>query len=228
MNPDSVVVQRASGRPEQLILLFHGMGATPEGLVPLGARLATTFPRSTVVSVAAPYPSGNAGGREWFSVAGITETNRIERVAEVMPQFRAEVRAWQDEVDVTPTVTALVGFSQGAIMSLEASVVEPSPAARIVAIAGRYAQLPDAAPAHTTIHLVHGKEDPVIPYRYAIEAAHRLRDLGGDVTADVLPFVGHEINAEVADIVIERLLGHVPKRMWDEALRAATKLPGKR
>jgi len=43
--------------------------------------------------------------------------------------------------------------------------------------------------------------------------------LGGDVTADVLPFVGHEVNADIVDVMLERLQSHIPKRLWDEALR---------
>jgi len=218
--PESIVVQRASGHPDQLILLFHGMGGTPDGLVPLGQRLASAFPRSTVVSVAAPHPTVGAKGREWFSAVGVTEEDRIPRVERAMPEFLAEIRQWQRAADVTATVTALVGFSQGAIMSLEASLTPASPATRVVAIAGRFARLPDAAPPHATIHLLHGKEDAVIPYRHAIEAAHRLRALGGDVTADVVPFAGHGISGDIAELAVERLLGHVPGRMWEEALRA--------
>jgi len=41
------------------------------------------------------------------------------------------------------------------------------------------------------------------------------------VTADVVPFTGHEITSEIAELAVERLLGHVPRRMWDEALRTA-------
>jgi phospholipase/carboxylesterase len=227
MIPGSVVVQQAVSRPEQLILMFHGMGGTAEGLVPLGRVLAAAFPASTVVSVAAPNPSGTMGGREWFPIGGITEENRVERVAAAMPAFLAEVRAWQQAADVTATATALVGFSQGAIMALEASATPESPAGRIVAMAGRYAKLPEHAPSHTTIHMISGKEDPVIHYRHAIEAAHRLRGLGGDVTADVIPFVGHTITDDMAALAVERLRGHVPKRMWEEAMRAAAKLqPG--
>jgi phospholipase/carboxylesterase len=222
---DSIVIQAAPGRPEQLILLFHGMGGGPGDLVPLGRRLATAFPRGTVASIAAPFPSATPGGREWFSVAGITEANRIERVAQAMPVFLAEIGAWQRRADVTPAVTALVGFSQGAIMALEACGTAPAPAGRVIAIAGRYARLPDRAPSHTTIHLLHGKEDRVIPYAHAVDAAHRLRDLGGDVTADVVPFTGHGVSEEIVDLALERLQGHVPKRLWDEAVRAANALP---
>jgi phospholipase/carboxylesterase len=220
MNPDSIVIQRAAARPQQLILLFHGVGATPESLLPLGRRLASEFPQATVVSVAAPQACDISSGYQWFSVQGVTETNRAERVAAIMPAFLAEVHAWQQAEDVTATATALVGFSQGAIMALEATRASPTPAGRVVAIAGRFATLPAQAASHTTLHLIHGKSDPVIPYRHTIEAAQHLIGLGGDVTADVLPFVGHEISADVVDLVLERLQGHIPKRLWEEALRA--------
>jgi len=217
--PGSIVVQRAAGRPQQLVLLFHGVGATPDSLLPLGQGLAGAFAHATVVSVAAPLPSDISSGRQWFSVQGVTEANRAERVAAIMPAFLAEVRAWQQAEDVTATATALVGFSQGAIMALEATRASPTPAGRVVAIAGRFASLPAHAALHTTLHLIHGKSDPVIPYRHTIEAAEHLIGLGGDVTADVLPFVGHEVNADIVDVMLERLQSHIPKRLWDEALR---------
>ena len=39
-------------------------------------------------------------------------------------------------------------------------------------------------------------------------------------SVDALPSVGHEINAEMIELTVERLRGHIPKRLWDEALRA--------
>lgn len=225
MSPQSVVVQRAQGQPRQLFLLFHGYGANADDLVPLGERLATAFPTATVVSVGAPQPTDYPGGLQWFSLDGVTESNRLERVAGAMPAFLAEIRAWQRDAGVTEPGTALVGFSQGAIMALESSVGAGAPAGRVIAIAGRFARLPRNAPTRTTIHLLHGKEDAVIPYRHTIDAAHTLLDLGGDVTADVLPFVGHGITDELVDLAVQRLKTHVPKRLWDEAM-AADKPPG--
>ena len=72
-----------------------------------------------------------------------------------------------------------------------------------------------------TLYLLHGKDDAVVPYRHTVEAAHRLLELGGDVTADVHPFVGHEIPEETMGVVLQRLTTHVPRRMWEEAMRAA-------
>jgi phospholipase/carboxylesterase len=69
--------------------------------------------------------------------------------------------------------------------------------------------------------MVHGKNDTVIHYGYTVTGAEHLIGLGADVTADVIPFLGHEINGDVMDTVIERLLGHLPKRHWEAVQRAA-------
>jgi hypothetical protein len=43
----------------------------------------------------------------------------------------------------------------------------------------------------------------VIHYGHCVAAAERLVDLGGDVTADVIPFLSHEINTEVMDLLVD-------------------------
>lgn len=216
-----IVVQQPAGPAKQLFLLNHGVGATPEGLVPLGQQLALAFPDALIVAIQAPHASDLGQGYQWFSVRGITEEDRPARVAEAMPAFVAMVQEWQRHSGVSPEATALVGFSQGAIMSLEATQLEQHLAGRVVALSGRFARLPQLPHAHTTLHFVHGKSDAVIHYGYTVSGAEHLISLGADVTADVIPFLGHEINEAVADTVIERLLGHVPKRHWEEVQRAA-------
>jgi phospholipase/carboxylesterase len=131
------------------------------------------------------------------------------------------IRSWQQRCGVTADRTAFIGFSQGSIMALESCLGSNPPAGRVIAIAGRFAPLPDAVPTSVTFHLLHGKEDPVIPCRHSVEAAQHLLALGGDVTADIEPFAGHEINEDISRLVLQRLTTYVPKRLWDEALRAA-------
>jgi phospholipase/carboxylesterase len=221
---ESIVVARPAGTPGQLMLLFHGVGAGPEDMVPLGRALAREFPAAFVVSVAAPVAAG--GGREWFSTVGIDEANRPARVAAAMPGFVDAVRRWQDEAGVGLDAVALVGFSQGGVMALESTRDRPAIAGRVIAIGARFALLPQAANPGTTLHLFHGKLDPVIPYGFTVEAAQHLLRLGADLTADVVPFLGHQVSDELVDLMIERLRGHLPKRTWDAALRAAREMQG--
>ena len=220
MPQNAQVIQQPALPAAQLILLFHGVGADAASLRPLGEQLAAAFPQAMVVAVAAYQRSDMSNGFQWFSVIGITEENRSERIAHAMPAFQACVAHWQQVAGVGAAATALVGFSQGAIMALESSKSNPTLASRVFALSGRFATLPEAAPIETTIHFLHGKVDAVIPYSHTVTAATQLRDLGADITAEVLPFIGHEIHPDFIELVITKLSTHVPQRLWAEALKA--------
>ena len=110
-------------------------------------------------------------------------------------------------------------------MALEASQLPDHLAGRIIALSGRFAQLPQAPHALTTLHMLHGKDDAVIHYGYTVTAAQHLVTLGADITADVLPFVGHTVHEVILDLLIERLQGHVPKRLWSAAQAASDAEP---
>jgi phospholipase/carboxylesterase len=153
-------------------------------------------------------------------VQGIDEHNRDERVAQAMPGFVAMVRALQQQHRVGPAATALVGFSQGAIMSLEASVLHDGLAGRVLAFAGRYARLPMHAPQATTLHFFHGEQDSVIPVQHARAAIERLAARQGDATLDIAAGVGHDIAPALVRCAVQRLQTHIPHRTWAAALGA--------
>lgn len=226
MTQNAQVIQQPQPPAAQLILLFHGVGSNAASMRPLGERLAAQFPSAMVVSVAAHRPCAGSAGFEWFSEQDITEENRGARIAQALPAFEACVAHWQQVAGVGASATALIGFSQGAIMSLESSKLPTPIASRVFALSGRFGTLPDSATDQITIHFLHGKADTVIPYGFAVEAAHHLVDLGGDVTAEVLPFIGHEVHEEFIEAVIHKLTTHLPKRLWAEAMKAASEGQG--
>ena len=78
-----------------------------------------------------------------------------------------------------------------------------------------------AFPAAAERALLDGKQDDVIHYSHTVHAAERLVQLGADLTADVVPFTGHGISEELQDLLVERLRGHIPKHVWEEAMRNA-------
>jgi phospholipase/carboxylesterase len=224
--PDSLVIARPAAQAQQLVLLFHGFGADEHDMEPLGRSLAAEFPQACVVSLRAPEPCAGARGYQWFDLRGVTEDNRAGRVAGAMPGFLEAVRHWQLETGATVAQTALVGFSQGGIMALESTRDREAPAGRVAGIGARFARLPTRASAGTTLHLLHGKRDAVMPYALTVQAAEHLVRLGADVTADVLPFVGHEAGPEVARCLLQRLRTYVPLRVWREAMAADPGTPG--
>jgi phospholipase/carboxylesterase len=188
-----------------LVLLFHGVGSTAQNLVPLGQQIVAALPQAAVISVPSPDACEVGPGYQWFSVRGITESNRVQRVADAMPRFIETVKKLQLNSGVAAAQTTLIGFSQGGIMALESSQISKPLAGSIFAIAGRFAQLPQQAPASTRLHLIHGESDPVIASSYSVAANERLRALGADVTVDLIPSLGHGIN----QAAVERLVGHL-------------------
>lgn len=204
-----IVVQRATddaAGPAELVLLFHGVGARAEDLVPLGEAIRETCPRASIVSVRAPDASSFGHGWQWFSVQGVTEANRPARIAGAMPRFVATIRAWQDATGIGPEATTLIGFSQGAIMSLESTQEAVQHANCVIAIAGRFAQAPRKAARSLQLHVLHGEQDAVIPVNYGHEAATAWRALGGEATLDTFPGLGHGIDGRVAGSVGQYLM----------------------
>ncbi|CAD5366967.1 Esterase YpfH [Rubrivivax sp. A210] len=203
---DALIVQQPKGQPAtDLLLLFHGVGSSAEDLLPLARALAAQRPAAWVVSVRSPLPSEFGSGWQWFSVQGVTEANRPGRIAAAMPGFLQTVAAWQRESGASAAATTLIGFSQGAIMALEASQQASAPAGRVIAIAGRFAQPPRVAPAATTLHLMHGDQDRVMAVGLAVEADQQLRALGAKATLDLFAGLGHGIDGRVVERIAQRL-----------------------
>ena len=225
----------ARGRAELLFLLFHGFGATAAAMAPLAARLAAEYPQAAVLGLDAPDSAASAAmaaeaaagaaGFQWFAAHGVTEANRPERVAAALPAFIASVRRLSAHFELPWERTALVGFSQGAIMALEAVQAEPQLAGRVLAFSGRHATAPMHAPRDTTVHLLHGLDDRVVPCGPVIDSAQRLVALGGDVTADVLPGIAHELHPALIAKAVEQLRTFLPKKVWREALAEAPVIP---
>ncbi len=209
----------ASAQVRQLFILLHGVGASPADLVPLAKKLGNVFPDAAFLLPGGTFPfDGGGNGRQWFSIRGVTEENRVERVAAVMEHLHKMVSHAQDRFNVLQSDTALVGFSQGAIMALEFAKAHDGKMGRVLSFSGRFAKLPDVAPELTTLHLLHGENDPVIPVQHACAAYEKLMELNGDATLDIASSVGHEIHTALAERAIYRLQTCIPLRSWQKAL----------
>ncbi len=225
-NTPALVIQ-SPPVPQQLFLLLHGYGSDAENLKPVATLLAEHFPNACIVNLIAPELADCGIGYQWFDLQGITEENRPARVSQALPHLIQTIAHWQSVSTIAPAATALFGFSQGGIMCLEASLHQPTIAARVIAHSARFASLSmpiNSIAADISIHLIHGKLDSVIDYKHTIDAAHMLDTQRADFTADVLPKLAHEITEDSLAVMLKRLQSHIPKRLWEQALQAAADL----
>jgi phospholipase/carboxylesterase len=185
-----------------LVLLFHGVRATGIDMNWLAGALSQHLPGASFVQPDAPFAEDREGvGRQWFSLRDITPANRPTRVAEARAPFDEIVTAvlarhGRSRDDLGRV--ALVGFSQGAIMVLDAVASGRWPVPAAVAISGRLA-LPDPLrPISSKLLLVHGRDDPAVPATESVNAARRLRAAGNAPRLRLFPGLGHTISAEAA------------------------------
>jgi phospholipase/carboxylesterase len=189
---------RSSGAPP-LLLLLHGIGSNEADLFGLAPYLDGRF---FIVSARAPVVMG-PGAFGWFNI----EYTPAVLVA-VAAQARASLRLAADFVDELTDAYALdsrrvylMGFSQGAMMSLGLTLAKPSRAAGVVAMSGRLPARefqPSSEPgalAGLPVLVTHGLYDPVLPVGNGRDIRDRLTELGAALTYREYP-MAHEVSAE--------------------------------
>jgi len=186
---------------QALVIFLHGAGSNGEDLAVLGEQWAGLLPDVAFAAPDAPWPFEHAMGYQWFSLTGVTPENRPARVRAARAAFEEmlqQLMARHNMADAWDKVI-LVGFSQGAIMALDALASGRYPLAGVVAFSGRLAF--DATPTPqpwASALLIHGKADDVIPWRETQSAASRLQAAGVHITVSYEAATGHTISPQGA------------------------------
>lgn len=190
----------AGGKPKSLVVLLHGLGADGNDLIGLAPYWAPLLPHTEFLSPNAPYPCDMAPyGRQWFSLQDRSPEMIVAGVRATAPILDAFLDEAMESRGLAPAETALVGFSQGTMMSLHVGLRREKPLAGIVAYSGALrtgeslaAELRSKPP----ILLVHGEADPVVPFQSLAAAASALKALGVPVETLTRPGLGHSIDEE--------------------------------
>lgn len=203
--------------PAGLVLMLHGVGAEPDSLAPLAQAVADALPDLEVRVPPAPDPFDGGRGRQWFSIRGVDDANRAQRIADALPALDRLVAAELAACGLGRDRLALVGFSQGAMMTL-ALAASARPPATAVAIAGRLAvDRLVGGPHQPDLLLLHGARDPVVPVACAGEAADRFRTAGYRVRLAIEPDLSHAISPAQAEAVVRHLAAAVASRREAQA-----------
>lgn len=182
-----------SGEAAPLLILLHGLGSHEEDLMGLAPELS---PEIRVVTLRAPHPY-SAGGFAWFELQWDAAGIRIDplHVLKSLNLLIEEIESLQTEF--APSKLLLGGFSQGAIMTLGATIRRPDLFDGALCLSGRF--MPELfAVANEGIAKVpflvqHGLYDSVLPVEGAREIHENLLKLGVDVEYHEYP-MAHEVS----------------------------------
>ena len=189
-----------------LIILLHGVGSNGQNMLSLANAWREALPDVAFSTPDAPFSFDHGTGYQWFSIAGVTERDRPQRIAAGRAAFdqviltEVEKHGFADRLDRV----VLVGFSQGSMMLIDAVITGRWPVAAGIAFAGRLASSPPFPRAHQTrMLLIHGAADAVVPPLELERASAALEAAGFTVVSRLLPGVGHTVSPKAAQEALE-------------------------
>jgi phospholipase/carboxylesterase len=188
----------SGGKPSRLVILLHGLGADGNDLIGLAPYWARLLPTTEFLSPNAPFPCDMAPyGYQWFSSQNRDPAAVLAGVRAAAPFLDAFIDNALAERGLDDRDLALVGFSQGTMMSLFVGLRRAEPAAGIVGFSGRLLApelLTSELCSRPRTLLVHGTDDPLVPYASLAAAEAALKDAGVPVETATCAGVGHSID----------------------------------
>jgi phospholipase/carboxylesterase len=222
---DGPRLEPRSGVAKQLVVFLHGYGADGNDLIDIGRSWQQLLPDAAFVSPHAPRPCGQAPtGREWFPLTMRDPNERWDGVNAAAPGLNAFLDAELARRGLTDSALALVGFSQGTMMSLHVGLRRASTPAAIVGYSGMLVTPTNEADidrfaaeirSRPPVLLVHGDQDQLIPVQALMHAAQGLAALEVPVEWHISPGVGHGIDQEGlrqgGEFIVRRLSGRATR-----------------
>jgi phospholipase/carboxylesterase len=208
----------ASGKATSLVVFVHGYGADGADLLGLADPLAPHLPNAVFVAPDAPETcTGNPFGFQWFPIPwldGSSEAAAAAGLASSSVLLNAFLDQRLNDEGLAPGAMALVGFSQGAMISLHVAPRRPISVAGVVAISGRLL-VPERLAAEVVVKppilLVHGDADPVVPFASMASAGTALTGAGFETFGHVMKGTGHGIAPDGLSVALQFLKERLPR-----------------
>jgi phospholipase/carboxylesterase len=190
------------------VIFVHGRGATAESILTLADEIAPDETQD--LAFLAPQAPGNA----WYPYSFLAPIAQNEPYLSNALQSLADLFTELEKNGLPPERVALVGFSQGACLSLEFVARHTRRYGGVAGLSGGLIGpqgIPRSYPGNlsgTPVFLGCSDVDPHIPKARVHESAQVLEHLGGQVTARIYPGMGHTVNEDELDFLqgmIERL-----------------------
>ncbi len=198
----SYVIEPASGLPpKQIVIFLHGLGANGMDLLGLGKEWANDIPDTVFVSPDAPFPCDMAPvGYQWFSLQQWTEEAILAGIKQAAPILNEFIDDQLEIYNLSDENLALVGFSQGTMMSLYTAPRREKPCAGVLGYSGALIAGEELESSKNIVkmpvHLLHGDTDPIVPVQEYHKAKSELEKAGFPVSGEVFNKLEHGINEQ--------------------------------
>lgn len=198
-------------KARNVVVFLHGYGADGADLLGLADPLAPHLPGTAFYAPNAPERCvNNPMGYQWFPIPWMDGSSEAQAKSSMEKSFQ-DINVFLDRVladeGVSADRLALVGFSQGTMMALSVAPERDQEIAGVVGFSGRLIDPEAVARARVKppILLIHGDEDPVVPFDSMGIAGEALQQAGFTVYGHVMKGTGHGISPDGLSVALSFL-----------------------
>ena len=193
----------AGGNANKLVVFLHGYGADGKDLIDLAKPFGMALPNASFISPDAPHTCAmSPQGRQWFPIEEIPK-GAIKASLGLLDLIDNEAK----KLNLTFKDVILIGFSQGAMMSMQCLLINNEQLGAIIGYSGALKEENiDAANdlilngkhkySDTPILLVHGEQDEVVPFQSLEKSKNLLNKIGFNVQTLSRQDLAHGIDPE--------------------------------
>ena len=194
------ILTLSKNKPKQAIVLCHGYGGDGKDISNLAINWQRFLPDAIFLCPNAPEICAiNPQGYQWFDSISEKEDVIFEKsliAEEKLSKFLDQVF---DNFQLEPNNLALVGFSQGCMISIQVGLKKKEQINCLIGYSGKIINkkhLSDNINSRPKIFLMHGENDTIVPPTHLLEAKEYLKKCGINAKTKMFKNCEHKIPVE--------------------------------
>ena len=194
------VTPLSKNKPRQGIILCHGYGGDGKDISSLAINWRRFLPDAIFLCPNAPeICTVNPQGYQWFDLTSEEEEVILEKSLMAEEKLNTFLDQVFDNFQLEPTNLALVGFSQGCMVSIQVGLKKKEQINCIIGYSGKVINqkhLSNNINSKPKIFLMHGANDTIVPPTHLLEAKEYLNKCGLKIKIKLFKNCDHKIPVE--------------------------------
>ena len=190
----------SKNKPQQVIVLCHGYGGDGKDISTLAINWQRFLPEAIFLCPNAPEICAvNPQGYQWFDLSSDKEELILEKSLIVEEKLNTFIDQILNNFQLEPNNLALVGFSQGCMMSIQIALKKKKQISCLIGYSGKVINqkhLSDNIHSKPKIFLMHGANDTLVPPTHLLEAKEYLVKHGLKIKTKMFKDCEHRIPVE--------------------------------
>ena len=190
----------SKNKPHHAIVLCHGYGGDGKDISALAINWQRFLPDAIFLCPNAPEVcSINPQGYQWFDLNSEKEEAILEKSLVAEEKLNTFIDQVLDNLQLVPNNLALVGFSQGCMISVQVGIKKKEQINCLIGYSGKVINqkhLSDNINSKPKMFLMHGENDTIVSPTHLLEAKEYLRNQGINAKIKMFKKCEHRIPVE--------------------------------